>query len=64
MEIESSLVSHPSVAEAVAISQPDALTGEHVKVFVILKQGFAPSEQLEKDLKVHVRTTVWHTGGP
>ena len=58
MEIEASLVSHPAVAEAVAIAMPDALKGEHVKVFIILKQGFAPSEELEKDLEVHVRTTV------
>jgi acetyl-CoA synthetase len=58
MEIESSLVSHLAVAEAVAIGIPDSLKGEHVKVFVILKQGFAPSEELEKDLEVHVRTTV------
>jgi acetyl-CoA synthetase len=58
MEIESSLVSHPAVAEAAAIGKPDALKGEHVKVFVILKQGFEPSEAMEKELKLHVRTTV------
>jgi acetyl-CoA synthetase len=58
MEIEASLVSHPSVAEAAAIGKPDPLKGEHVKVFVILKQGFAPSEGLEKDLKTHIRTMV------
>jgi acetyl-CoA synthetase len=58
MEIESSLVSHPAVAEAAAIGKPDPLKGEHVKVFVILKQGFEPSEEMEKALKLHVRTTV------
>ncbi|MBA2395193.1 MAG: acetate--CoA ligase [Ktedonobacteraceae bacterium] len=58
MEIESSLVSHPAVAEAAAIGKPDPLKGEHVKVFVILKQGFEPSEAMEKELKLHVRTTV------
>jgi acetyl-CoA synthetase len=57
MEIESRLVSHPSVAEAVAIGKPDPLKGEHIKVFVILKRGFAPSEELERDLKTHLRTT-------
>lgn len=56
MEIESSLVSHPSVAEAAAIGKPDELKGEHVKVFVILKNGFAPSEELARELKLHVRT--------
>lgn len=58
MEIESSLVSHPAVAEAAAIGKPDPLKGEHIKVFVILKQGFTPSEELEKDLRAHVRRTV------
>jgi acetyl-CoA synthetase len=55
MEIESSLVSHPSVAEAAAIGKPDELKGEHVKVFVILKNGFGPSEELARELKLHVR---------
>jgi acetyl-CoA synthetase len=58
MEIESSLVSHPAVAEVAAIGKPDAVKGEHVKVFVILKSGFEASEDLEKELKLHVRTTV------
>jgi acetyl-CoA synthetase len=58
MEIESSLVSHPAVAEAAAIGKPDQVKGEHVKVFVILKQGIDASSDLEKELKLHVRTTV------
>jgi acetyl-CoA synthetase len=58
MEIESALVSHPSVAEAAAIGKPDAIKGEHVKVFVILKNGVEPSDGLAQDLKQHVRTVV------
>jgi acetyl-CoA synthetase len=58
MEIESSLVSHPAVAEAAAIGKPDPVKGEHIKVFVILKTGFTASEEMEKELKLHVRTTV------
>jgi acetyl-CoA synthetase len=58
MEIESSLVSHPAVAEAAAIGKPDPVKGEHVKVFVILKSGYEASEDLEKELKLHVRTHV------
>src|SRR6202011_2259171 len=53
MEIESSLVSHPAVAEVAAIGKPDAVKGEHVKVFVILKSGFEASEDLAKELKLH-----------
>jgi len=58
MEIESSLVSHPAVAETAAIGKPDEIKGEHIKVFVILKNGFTASDELAKELKLHVRTTV------
>ncbi len=58
MEIESSLVSHPAVAEAAAIGKPDPVKGEHVKVFVIIKQGHEPSDALALELKKHVRTVV------
>ena len=58
MEIESTLVSHPKVAEAAAIGKPDQVKGERVKVFVILKHGFDPSEDLANELKLHVRTIV------
>ncbi|GHO55240.1 acetate--CoA ligase [Ktedonobacter robiniae] len=58
MEIESSLVSHPAVAEAAAIGKPDEVKGEHVKVFVILKDGHEASDEMEKTLKLHVRTNV------
>ena len=58
MEIESSLVSHPAVAEAAAIGKPDPVKGEHVKVFIILKNDIEPSNDLAQELKRHVRTIV------
>ncbi len=58
MEIESSLVSHPAVAEAAAIGKPDEIKGERVKVFVILKNNVEPSDELAKELRQHVRTVV------
>ena len=58
VEIESSLVSHPAVAEAAAIGKPDEFKGERIKVLVILKQDIEPSEDLIKELQMHVRTTV------
>jgi len=58
MEIESSLVSHPAVAEAAAIGKPDPVKGEHVKVFIILKNGVQASDGLAKELKMHVRSVV------
>lgn len=64
MEIESSLVSHPSVAEAAAIGKPDPVKGEHVKVFVILKNGIEPSEELAQELKKHVRAHLGAVATP
>jgi len=54
-EVESALVSHPAVAEAAVIGKPHEVKGESIKAFVILKQGHEPSENLVKDIKMHVR---------
>jgi acetyl-CoA synthetase len=64
MEIESSLVSHPKVAEAAAIGKPDEIKGERVKVFIILKNGVEPSDELAKELKNHVRALVGSLATP
>jgi acetyl-CoA synthetase len=53
-EIESALVSHPSVAEAAVVGQPDDLTGEAVFAFVILRAGTVPNDSLTDTLKQHV----------
>jgi acetyl-CoA synthetase len=54
-EVESSLVSHPAVAEAAVIGKPDALKGEAIKAFVTLRVGHAPSPEMAKTLQNHVR---------
>jgi acetyl-CoA synthetase len=57
IEIESALVSHPSVAEAAAVGRPDELKGEAVAVFVTLR-GMEPTDNLRADLKKHVRKEI------
>jgi acetyl-CoA synthetase len=57
IEIESALVSHPSVAEAAAVGRPDDIKGEAVAVFVVLKSG-EPNESLKKELRAHVRKEI------
>ncbi len=57
-EVESALVSHPSVAESAVIGIPDALKGEAIKAFVILRVGFEASEELAAQLKKHVRVEL------
>jgi acetyl-CoA synthetase len=49
-EIESALVSHPSVAEAAVVGMPHEMKGQGIAAFVTLKTGRHPSEQLKKDL--------------
>ena len=53
-EIESALVSHPSVAEAAVIGLPDELKGHVIHAFCILRAGHVGSPQLEEELKAHV----------
>ncbi|MCC6628071.1 MAG: acetate--CoA ligase [Chloroflexi bacterium] len=58
MEIESSLVSHPAVAEAAVIGKPDPVKGESIKAFVILRGGQASGDELIAALRQHVREQV------
>ena len=59
-EVESSLVSHPNVAEAAVVGANDPMTGQAIVAFVILRGG-VPSvggEELIKDLKAHVTKEI------
>src|SRR6059058_2455474 len=49
-EVESAIVSHPSVAEAACVGMPHEMKGQGVAAFVTLKAGEKPTEQLKKDL--------------
>jgi len=57
-EVESSLVSHHAVAESAVIGKPDAMKGNSIKAFVILRVGHSPSDKLKQDLLYHVRMTL------
>jgi acetyl-CoA synthetase len=54
-EVESALVSHAAVAEAAVVAAPDEERGSVVKAVVVLRDGFAPSDELASDLQAHVR---------
>ena len=50
-EVESALLEHRAVAESGVIGKPDAERGEIIKAFVVLHEGFAPSKELEEEMK-------------
>src|SRR5688572_6543326 len=54
-EIESCLVKHPAVQNAAVIGKPDAARGAIIKAFVVLQQGFSPTESLVGEIQTHVR---------
>ena len=53
-EVESALVSHPSVAEAAAIGLPHELKGNAIHAFVMLRSGVEKSDKLAEELRNHV----------
>jgi len=59
-EVESALVSHPAIAEAAVVGAADALTGQGIVAFVILRGGVehANGEELVKELRNHVTKEI------
>ena len=57
-EIESSIVSHPTVAEAAVVGFPHEIKGEAIYAFVTLKEGVNESDKLRSELVTHVRNTI------
>ena len=54
-EIESGLAEHPAVLECAVTGVPDPLRGNVVKATIVLRPGFAASEELKKELQNHVK---------
>ena len=59
-EVESALVSHEAVAEAAVVGANDAMTGQAIVAFVILRGGVAhhDGEVLIKELREHVAKEI------
>ncbi len=54
-EVESALVEHPGVVEAGVIGKPDAMRGEIIKAFVVLKPGVKGTDALKHELSDYVK---------
>ncbi len=64
MEIESALVSHPSVAEAAVVGKPDELKGTSISAFVTLKSGENKTDELRAQLIAHVAKEIGSIAKP
>ncbi|HSW88608.1 MAG TPA: acetate--CoA ligase [Candidatus Saccharimonadales bacterium] len=54
-EVESALVEYPDVVEAGVIGKPDALRGEIIKAFVVVKPGIEQTDELKEKIKAFVK---------
>jgi acetyl-CoA synthetase len=54
-EVESALISHPSVLECAITGHPDPIRGQIIKATIVLTKEYKPSEELKKELQNHVK---------
>jgi acyl-coenzyme A synthetase/AMP-(fatty) acid ligase len=54
-EVESALVEHAAVAEAAVVAAPDEERGAIVRAVVVLRDGYAASDGLARELQDHVK---------
>ena len=57
-EVESALVSHDKVAEAAVVGFPHEIKGQGIYAYVTLNIGVEKSEELMKELVLHVRKEI------
>ncbi|NLT35706.1 MAG: acetate--CoA ligase [Gaiellales bacterium] len=63
-EIESALVSHPSVAEAAVVGMLHDIKGEGIYAYVTLNAGVEGTDALKKELVAHVRKEIGPIASP
>ncbi|MBQ8850668.1 MAG: AMP-binding protein [Clostridia bacterium] len=50
-EVENILSEHPAVAECSVVGVPDELRGQAIKAVIVPSDGYAPSRELEREIK-------------
>ncbi len=63
-EVESALVSHPKVAEAAVTPVPHEIKGQGLYAYVTLINGISESDELKKELIMHVRKEIGPIAAP
>jgi acetyl-CoA synthetase len=64
MEVESACVSHPHVAEAAVVPEPDEDTGQAIVAFVTMEGGGDPPDGFDTELREHVSTKIGKLARP
>ena len=54
-EVESACIEHPAVRESAAVASPDEVKGNVVKAFIVLAEGYEPSDELATEIQQFVR---------
>jgi 4-hydroxybenzoate-CoA ligase len=57
-EVEAALASHEAVLEAAVIGKEDSDGLVKPKAFIVLRNGYAESEQLIEKLRIHVKASA------
>jgi acetyl-CoA synthetase len=57
-EVESALVSHPSVAEAAVVGMPHEIKGQALYAYVTVRESVEKTDALVKELMDHVRKEI------
>ncbi|MEW6142204.1 MAG: AMP-binding protein [Chloroflexota bacterium] len=57
-EVENALLAHPAVHEAAIVPSPDPIRGNVVKAFIVVREGYQPSERLIKELQDFVKAKI------
>ena len=57
-EIESAIVAHKSVSESAVVGFPHDIKGQGIYAYVILKSGFDPGPELEKEIHAQIRKDI------
>jgi len=57
-EVEAALNEHPAVLESAVVDSPDRDRGTLIKAFVVLREGYEPSENLIREIQEHVKNRI------
>ncbi len=60
IQVESTLLSHPAVAEAAVVPHPDSQGLDKPAAFIVLKSGFSGDQKMADDLREFTRSQISH----